>query len=76
MANVSYKRHRDLQDAQEEDIAYLISIDELKTGKEANQISTLKQVGDTRWSSHFYSICSLLRLFNLVCSVLEKIIKE
>jgi hypothetical protein len=36
----------------------------------------LKQAGDTRWSSHFYSICSLLRLFNHVCSVLEKIVKE
>jgi hypothetical protein len=76
VANASCKRHRDLQDAQEEDISYLIAIDKLETGKGANQIGTLKQAGDTRWSSHFYFICSLLRLFNPTCSVLEKIVKE
>jgi hypothetical protein len=76
VVNASCKRHRDLQDAQEEDISYLIAIDELETGKGANQIGTLKRAGDTRWSSHFYSISSLLRLFNPTCSVLEKIVKE
>jgi hypothetical protein len=33
MVNASCKRHRDLQDAQEEDILYLIAIDELETKK-------------------------------------------
>jgi hypothetical protein len=76
MVNASCKRHRDLQDTQEEDILYLIAIDELETEKGANQIGTLKRAGDTRWSSHFYSICNLLRLFNPACSVLKKIVKE
>jgi hypothetical protein len=76
VVSASCKRHRDLQDAQEADIAHLIAMDELETGKGANQIGTLKRAGDTRWISHFYSICSLLRLFNPACSVLEKIVKE
>ena len=33
MVGASCKRHRDLQDAQEEDISYLIAIDEFETGK-------------------------------------------
>ncbi|XP_057250655.1 uncharacterized protein LOC130591376 [Beta vulgaris subsp. vulgaris] len=38
-----------------------------------NQIGTLQRPGDTRWSSHFKSICSLLRMFNATRTVLEKI---
>jgi hypothetical protein len=76
VVSASCKRHRDLQDSQEADIAHLIAMDELETGKGANQIGTLKRASDSRWGSHFYSICNLLRLFNPACSVLEKIIKE
>jgi hypothetical protein len=36
----------------------------------------LKRASDTRWSSHFQSICSLVRLFNATCSVLENILNE
>jgi len=54
----------------------LLAIDELETGKGANQIGTLKRAGDTRWSSHFQSICSLVRLFNATCSMLENITNE
>jgi hypothetical protein len=43
------KRHDQLQDAHEANIAHLIAIDEIETGKEANQTSTLKRAGDTRW---------------------------
>jgi hypothetical protein len=32
--------------------------------KGANQIGTLQGPGDTRWSSHFYSICSSIRMFH------------
>jgi hypothetical protein len=42
MVNTSCKRHRDLQDAPEADIAHLIAMDILETGIRANQISTLK----------------------------------
>ncbi|GAV70154.1 Dimer_Tnp_hAT domain-containing protein, partial [Cephalotus follicularis] len=51
------------------EIERLISIDELDTGSEVNQIGTLQRVGDTRWSSHFSSVSSLLRLYNPTCTV-------
>ena len=40
VVSASCKRYRDQQDAQEENIAYLIAIDELETEKWANQIGT------------------------------------
>ena len=51
----------------------MLAIDELETGTEANQIGTLKQAGDSRWGSHFNSICSLMRMFGPTCLVLENI---
>jgi hypothetical protein len=36
----------------------------------------LTQAGDTRWVSHFHSICNVLRMFNPTCVVLENIIEE
>ncbi|XP_059446621.1 uncharacterized protein LOC132178187 [Corylus avellana] len=54
VVSASCKRHHDLQDAQEEDIAHLIAIDELETRKGANQIGTLKRVGALGFSFLFY----------------------
>ncbi|XP_020239775.1 uncharacterized protein LOC109818657 [Cajanus cajan] len=70
------KRHDELQAAKLDEIAYLLEIDELENGKGANQICTLKRAGDTRWSSHFSSICSLINMYDATCSVLEKIIVD
>ncbi|GAV77529.1 Dimer_Tnp_hAT domain-containing protein, partial [Cephalotus follicularis] len=42
-------------------IEHLISIDEHDNDSGVNQIGTLQRIGDTRWSSHFRSISSLLR---------------
>ncbi|GAV57170.1 LOW QUALITY PROTEIN: Dimer_Tnp_hAT domain-containing protein, partial [Cephalotus follicularis] len=56
------------------EIERLISIDELDTGSGVNQIGTLQWAGDTRWSSHFRSVSSLLRLYDPTCTVLSKIV--
>ena len=40
MVSILCKRHRDLQDAQEVDIAYFITINELETRKGVSQIGT------------------------------------
>ncbi|XP_027941243.1 zinc finger MYM-type protein 1-like [Vigna unguiculata] len=69
----SSKRHDELQAAKLDEIAYLLEIDELEKGKGANQIGTLKRAGDTRWSSHFSSICRLINMYDATCLVLEKI---
>ena len=62
--------------AQAADIAHMISLDELKSGRGHNQIGTLQQAGDTRWSSHLKSISSLIRMFSATCVVLLNIVDE
>ena len=64
-----------MQAAQAVKIAHMLTVDEFETGKGANQIVTLKWTSHTRWGSHFYSICSLITLFESTCSVLENIKK-
>ncbi|KAL1309523.1 hypothetical protein AAHE18_17G184000 [Arachis hypogaea] len=66
IVSASYKRHDQLQEAQEIENAKLIANDELETG----------QAGDTRWSSHFHSVCSLIRMFATTHTVLNNIIDD
>ena len=61
----SCKCNDELRAAQATKIARMLAIDELETGIGANQIGTLKWAGDSRWGSHFNSICSLMRMFGL-----------
>ncbi|GKD94192.1 zinc finger MYM-type protein 1-like protein, partial [Tanacetum coccineum] len=62
-----------LQDGQIDEISYLAEIGELEGGRGSNQMQNLQRAGDTRWSSHFKSICSLLRLFGPTRVVLNDI---
>ncbi|KAG6680599.1 hypothetical protein I3842_13G050200 [Carya illinoinensis] len=48
VVGASCKRHDELQAAQATHIAHMIAIDELESGKGANQIGTIKRVGDSR----------------------------
>jgi hypothetical protein len=52
---------------------HLIELNELETGSGANQIGTLHRLGDTRWSSHYDSVCSLLKLYKPTYPVLKDI---
>ncbi|XP_024632958.1 zinc finger MYM-type protein 1-like [Medicago truncatula] len=72
----SPKRHDELQAAQLKENEYLLEIEEIVPGKGANQIGTVKRATDTRWGSHFSSICSLIRMYEATCFVLKKIAKE
>ena len=72
----SSKRHDELQAIELDGITQLLEMGELENGKGKNQIGTLKRVGDTRWSSHFYSICSTMKIYNSSCLVLQKIIVD
>jgi len=72
----SSKRHDELQAAQVVEIESLIVSNKIETGKGANQIGTLQRPGDTRWSSHYRSICSLIKMFGSACLVLNNISKE
>nr|KAJ0203005.1 hypothetical protein LSAT_V11C500262280 [Lactuca sativa] len=64
----SSKRNVQLQDAQIDEISHLIEVDDIESGKGTN-----KMPRDTRWSSHFKSISSLMRLFGPSCVVLNDI---
>ena len=51
-------------------------MDELETGTGLNQIGTQQQAGDSRWGSHFHSVCNVIRLVGPACSVLQTIVDE
>ncbi|XP_062158828.1 uncharacterized protein LOC133866325 [Alnus glutinosa] len=70
----SCSRFEELRIAQTAEIAYLIEIDEIQSGRGLNQISNLQRAGDTRWSSHLRSVSSLIKIFSPACEVLLKII--
>nr|XP_017221579.1 PREDICTED: zinc finger MYM-type protein 1-like [Daucus carota subsp. sativus] len=60
-------------------IAYGIEVDksvasgEREIGRGLNQIGNLQRPGSTRWSSHFYCVCSLIDKFGSIIIVLESI---
>uniref|UniRef100_A0A7N2MB19 TTF-type domain-containing protein n=1 Tax=Quercus lobata TaxID=97700 RepID=A0A7N2MB19_QUELO len=74
IVNASCKRNEQLKVANANEIARLIDLEELETGSGLNQIGTLQRHGETRWSSHFRSVSSLLRMFSSTVEVLQNII--
>jgi hypothetical protein len=69
----SSKRNDDLRANQVAELEHLIELSELDTGRGANQIGTLQRPGETRWSSHYNSICSLIKLYKPTFLVLKDI---
>ncbi|KAK4594273.1 hypothetical protein RGQ29_018096 [Quercus rubra] len=57
-------------------ISHFFLIKILETGNGLNQIGTLQQSVETRWSSHFKSVSSLLRMFTSTVEVLQNIIDD
>jgi hypothetical protein len=47
-------------------IEYLIVSNKIEIGKGANQTGTLQRLGETRWSSHYQSICGLIKMFGSI----------
>ncbi|XP_050258909.1 uncharacterized protein LOC126703892 [Quercus robur] len=72
----SSKHNDELQYVQGEQIENMIVSNEIETGRGANQIGTLQRAGDTRWGSHFQSICSLIKMFDATCEVINTISEE
>ncbi|TYH28535.1 hypothetical protein ES288_A02G151000v1, partial [Gossypium darwinii] len=56
------------------DLYFLLTFIELEIGKCVNQIGTLQQLGDTRWSYYYKSICSLLKMYGATREVLTDIV--
>jgi hypothetical protein len=67
------KRNDELQAFQSVTIEHLVDIGEIEMDKGVNQVGGLQRPGDSRWSSHFKSICSLIKIYGATCLVLENI---
>ncbi|XP_073059694.1 uncharacterized protein [Primulina eburnea] len=76
IVGASCKRNDELKEAHTDDIAHLISINELETGRGLNQLCTIQRAADTRWSSHFRSVSSLIKMFSASCTVLLKVMED
>ncbi|XP_050238057.1 uncharacterized protein LOC126687539 [Mercurialis annua] len=76
IVGASCKRNDQLKAAHAANIAHLLEIEELESGKGLNQIGALQRAGDTRWSSHLKSISSLIKMFSATCEVLLNIIDD
>ena len=76
IVGASCKCNDEFKQAQADEIAHMISIDELETGRGLNQIGTLQRAGDTRWGSHLRSVSSLINKFSATCVVLLNIIDD
>ncbi|XP_030941516.1 zinc finger MYM-type protein 1-like [Quercus lobata] len=74
IVHASCKRNEQLKVVNANEIARLIDLEELETGSGLNQIGTLQRPVETRWSSHFRSVSSLLRMFSSTVEVLQNII--
>jgi hypothetical protein len=69
----STKRNDDLRANQVAEIEHLIELNEIETKRGTNQIGTMQRPGETRWSSHSNSICSLIKLYKPTFLVLKYI---
>ncbi|XP_071713093.1 uncharacterized protein [Rutidosis leptorrhynchoides] len=72
----SSKRHDELQKAKVDEIKCLLGLGEIKSGKGKNQVGTISRASDTRWGSHFKSVCSLIDMYDATFEVLRNIIKD
>ena len=53
-----------------------MELGEIESVKGLNQVGTLRRAGDTRWGSHFRSVCSLIDMFACTRVVLQWIIDD
>ncbi|XP_024200645.1 zinc finger MYM-type protein 1-like [Rosa chinensis] len=70
----SAKRVSELKSIQEVEVVEQIAAGELETGKGANQTCNLERARATRWSSRYYSIKNLMKLYNSTSSILKNMI--
>ncbi|CAN1787406.1 Zinc finger MYM-type protein 1 [Linum perenne] len=69
----SPKHSIELLAAHKKDIEDMLESGELETGKGANQSTSLQRAGATRWSSHFFSVDSMIKMFAATCEVLQEV---
>jgi len=75
IVSASCKSNDELRALQEVTIEHF-DISENETGKGVNQVGGLQRLGDSRWSSHFKLICSLIKMYGATCLVFENIVLD
>ncbi|KAL9689852.1 hypothetical protein QQ045_010243 [Rhodiola kirilowii] len=70
IVSASCKCNDQLRDAHASTMAFLLAIGDLESGKGLNQLGSLQRAGDTRWTSHFKSIYSMIKMFSATYEVL------
>ncbi|XP_057496717.1 uncharacterized protein LOC130781532 [Actinidia eriantha] len=72
----SCKRHDALLEIQAAEVYKALNAGELESGRGLNQESNLARPSDTRWSSHYETLISVIKMFPAIIGVLEKIRKD
>ena len=72
----SAKRRDMIRDINLNEVSKAMGCGLLNTGTGLNQEQCLQRPGDTRWSSHYKSLRSLVNLFQTIIKVLEYVEKE
>ena len=73
VAGGSCKRRDSLREKQVAKIIEELNVGAISSGKGLNQQTTLKRAGDTRWSSHYGTLISIITLFPSLVELLEEI---
>ncbi|XP_057791317.1 uncharacterized protein LOC131008458 [Salvia miltiorrhiza] len=76
VVGASSKRCDILHQKEAEKIFSALNNGDLVSGRGLNQETTLKRPGDTRWSSHYDTLISLITLFSSTIKVLEIIVED
>jgi hypothetical protein len=70
IVGISCKRHGMLRNARLEQIMKALDCGELKTGSGLNQEMGLPRPGETRWGSHYKTICNIIAMYPAIRDVL------
>jgi hypothetical protein len=70
IVGVSCKRHGMLRNARLENVKKSLESGELESGSGLNQEMGLARPGDTRWGSHYKTICSIITMYSSIHDVL------
>ncbi|CAJ2673788.1 unnamed protein product [Trifolium pratense] len=73
VVGASAKRRDILRESQIEKVDEALKEGEISSGRGLNQEATIKRAGDTRWSSHFGTLLSIVSLFSSMIDVLDVI---
>ncbi|XP_062012157.1 uncharacterized protein LOC133728737 [Rosa rugosa] len=73
VAGSSCKRRDSLREKQVAKIIEELNIGSILSGRGLDQETTLKRAGDTRWSSHYGTLISIINLFPSLVELLEEI---